>query len=131
MATTEPVSEERLKKIIDATRSALTPYVSKPEMLEKYLPKPPFGFLQMVIREVIEKSGYAEGLFTPDELNEKLKKEKEEKLDFLKKIINCVILTMRKNLAIKPMKVAAGLEPDKTNLFLRMLVECAKNKDKY
>jgi TRAF3-interacting protein 1 len=124
-------ADDKLKRVVEATKSSLLPYVSKAELLEKYLPKPPFGFLQMVIREVIDKTGFAEGLFTPDDLNEKLKKERDEKLDFLKKIINCVVLSMRKNIAIKPAKIAAGLEPEKTNLFLRMLVECAKNKDKY
>ena len=58
------------------------------------LKKPPFRFLHDVISEVTRNTGFAEGLYSDDELNSGNIKDKDSKVSYLTKIINCVGVTL-------------------------------------
>jgi TRAF3-interacting protein 1 len=123
--------EEAIKKAVEKTKEKLGPIINNPKLMsDKLLSKPPVKFIQMIVAETMKATGYPEGLFTQDELKQELK-DKDQKLEFLKKLLNVVAYTLKKNVAARPMKIAAGLEPDKTNIFFTMLADAAANKDKY
>jgi len=52
-------------------------------------------------------------------LNPENYNQKETKLIYLKKMIDLVQLMNKQELAVKPNKVVAGLEPENTNIFLQ------------
>lgn len=49
--------------------------------------KPPFKFLFDIVVEVMRATGFADGLYTAEELDRDASKDKEAKVSFLKKII--------------------------------------------
>eukprot|EP01135_Chromosphaera_perkinsii_P004074 Nk52_evm5s268 gene=Nk52_evmTU5s268 len=109
------------------TKKALGEYIKKPPLTEKLLSKPPFRFLHDVITETINATGFAEGLYTAQELNSANIKEKEAKIEFLSKIIKVVSICDGKELKVKPSKIVAGHEPEATNEFLQKLGKAIKN----
>lgn len=50
------------------TKNSLQPLIKKPTLVDKYLQRPPFGFLQMIMAEVVKTNKLFEGLFTDEEL---------------------------------------------------------------
>ncbi|XP_053613935.1 TRAF3-interacting protein 1 [Plodia interpunctella] len=107
--------------IIKATQISLGKYVKRPPLSEKLLKKPPFRFLHDVVTSVLKTTGFFEGLFEPEELISENVKDRESKIKFLNKVITVIGLTTGKQLAIKPSKVVAGQEADKTNELLQTL----------
>ncbi|BBM99191.1 TRAF3-interacting protein 1 [Marchantia polymorpha subsp. ruderalis] len=97
------------------------PLVRRPKLTEALLKKPPFRFLHDVISELCRQTGFARGLFTADELISTNIKEKESKVAYLWKIVDCVGITLNTNVPARPLKIVAGLEPEQTNVFLQML----------
>ncbi|OAE28345.1 hypothetical protein AXG93_2490s1360 [Marchantia polymorpha subsp. ruderalis] len=45
--------------------------------------------------------------------------EKESKVAYLWKIVDCVGITLNTNVPARPLKIVAGLEPEQTNVFLQ------------
>ena len=64
------------------------------QLTENLLKKPPFRFLHDVVSEVTRNTGFGEGLYSDDELNSGNIKDKDSKVSYLTKIINCVGLTL-------------------------------------
>ena len=64
-------------------------------------------------------TGFAEGLFDEAELDAKAITDKEAKIIFLQKMVDVVQLVNNEAIDVKPSKIVAGLEPDKTNIFLQ------------
>lgn len=64
-------------------------------------------------------TGFAEGLFDETELDAKAITDKEAKITFLQKMVDVVQLVNNEAIDVKPSKIVAGLEPDKTNIFLQ------------
>ena len=64
-------------------------------------------------------TGFAEGLFDETELDAKAITDKEAKIIFLQKMVDVVQLVNNEAIDVKPSKIVAGLEPDKTNIFLQ------------
>lgn len=70
-------------------------------------------------------TGFGTGLFDGEELNAKTITEKDAKINFLVKIIQLTELVIGEELDVKPTKVVAGHEPDKTNGFLQAMFRAA------
>ena len=105
------------------------PLFAKPNMSEKLLSKPPFRFVHDVLSAVTKATGFGEGLFADrgDLLDAKGIKEKQDKLDYLDRMILFTGHTLRRPLDIKAGKVVAGLEPEKTNRFFVEFVQAAQS----
>ena len=70
-------------------------------------------------------TGFGNGLYSGDELDAKSITEKDAKINFLVKLIQLTELVVGEELDVKPTKVVAGHEPEKTNLFLQALFRAA------
>ncbi|CAG0889732.1 unnamed protein product [Darwinula stevensoni] len=114
-------------KVIKRTQESLGKFVKKPPLTEKLLKKPPFRFLHDVIHAVIRETGFLDGLFTEHELDSNNVKDKDSKVAFLEKVINAVLMVTGEPLAVKPSKVVAGHEPEKTNEFLQAIAKALNN----
>lgn len=56
-------------------------------------------------------------------------KAKDDKVNYLTKIINCVGISCGTNMPARPLKIVAGLEPENTNVFLQMLAKASQMGD--
>eukprot|EP00112_Aurelia_sp_Birch-Aquarium-sp1_P010914 Seg2308.2 transcript_id=Seg2308.2/GoldUCD/mRNA.D3Y31 product="TRAF3-interacting protein 1" protein_id=Seg2308.2/GoldUCD/D3Y31 len=116
--------------IIKKTQDTLGRVIKKPPLTEKLLSKPPFRFLHDIITEVIKNTGVLKGLFKPEELNSENVKDKEAKVAFLQKAIDCLGIMTGVVQSVRPSKIVAGHEPEKTNEFLQALGKvCIKKTD--
>eukprot|EP00747_Dinoflagellata_sp_TGD_P163605 gnl/TRDRNA2_/TRDRNA2_182444_c0_seq1.p1 gnl/TRDRNA2_/TRDRNA2_182444_c0~~gnl/TRDRNA2_/TRDRNA2_182444_c0_seq1.p1 ORF type:complete len:597 (-),score=228.62 gnl/TRDRNA2_/TRDRNA2_182444_c0_seq1:359-2149(-) len=117
---------------IKGTQETLGTLITKPKMTEKYLKKPPFRFLHDIVMEVVKVTGFAQGLFSPEESDAANLADKQAKVDFLNKAINVVCFALGEKVDVVANKVVAGLEADKTNLWLQKLhtaaTTCAGDK---
>ncbi|KAG3132270.1 hypothetical protein PI126_g19710 [Phytophthora idaei] len=111
---------------IERTKTLVEQVISKPKMSPKLLGKPPFRFLHDIISEVTRLTGFAEGLFSGEELDSGAIKEKGPKVDYLTKIILCVGCQLNAEMEAKPAKIVAGLEPEATCKFLQLLTVACK-----
>ncbi|XP_071534819.1 uncharacterized protein IFT54 isoform X2 [Panulirus ornatus] len=120
------VSPEVLKR----TQEELGKYIKKPPLTDKLLNKPPFRFLHDIVNAIICETGFLSGLFSDEELSSQNIKDKEAKVAFLQKCIDATILATGENLAVRPSKIVAGHEADKTNEWLQALARAvAQNID--
>jgi TRAF3-interacting protein 1 len=117
------MSEESIKKTIEL----LSKVVTKTPLTPKLLSKPPFRYLHDLFSEII-RTGVCTGLYTEFEQNSENVKDKEGKLAYLQKIINCISFATGVEVRLNPLKVVAGLEPDETNAFLHLLAKVALKK---
>mmetsp|Transcript_22740 Transcript_22740/g.17167 ORF Transcript_22740/g.17167 Transcript_22740/m.17167 type:complete len:98 (-) Transcript_22740:966-1259(-) len=70
-------------------------------------------------------TGFAQGLYDENELDSKSINERDAKISFLAKMIALVELMSGEKLEVKPAKIVAGLEAEKTNLFLQVMFKVA------
>ena len=94
-------------------------------MTEKLLSKPPFRYLHDIFIATMGATGFAGGLFTEEELDSKANHEKDAKLSILTKMITITEMIVDEKIDVKPSKIVAGLEPDRTNFFLQQLFRAA------
>ncbi|POM75838.1 TRAF3-interacting protein [Phytophthora palmivora] len=111
---------------IERTKTLVEQVISKPKMSPKLLGKPPFRFLHDIFSEVTRVTGFAEGLFSGEELDSGAIKEKGPKMDYLTKIIQCVSCQLNVEVDAKPAKIVAGLEPEATCKFLQLMTIACK-----
>ncbi|XP_026534754.1 TRAF3-interacting protein 1 [Notechis scutatus] len=114
--------------VIRRTQELLGRVIRKPPLTERLLSKPPFRYLHDVIGEVIRSTGFMKGLYTEAEMKSDNVKDKDAKIIFLQKAIDVVIMVTGEHLAVKPARVVAGYEPEKTNEFLQAIAKCCLNK---
>ncbi|KAM9305645.1 TRAF3-interacting protein 1 [Gastrophryne carolinensis] len=114
--------------IIRRTQDSLGKVIRKPPLTEKLLGKPPFRYLHDILTEVIRATGFFKGLYTESELKSDNVKDKEAKIGFLQKAIDVVVLVTGDPLSVKPARIVAGHEPEKTNEFLQAIGKCCLNK---
>eukprot|EP00743_Colponemidia_sp_Colp-15_P001674 GILK01001830.1.p1 GENE.GILK01001830.1~~GILK01001830.1.p1 ORF type:complete len:562 (-),score=151.20 GILK01001830.1:246-1901(-) len=112
------------------TQATLGTLVTKPKLTDKLLSKPPFKFLHDVISEVTRQTGFGEGLFAEEQLDAANIKDKDGKLDYLNRIIDCVGICNGETLPVRSTKVVAGLEPEHTNALLQALFRAATQVDR-
>lgn len=119
--------------VYDKTIRLLGAVIQKPKLVSKLLQKPPFRFIHDIVTSCIKSSGFPEGLYTPFELDSKNITETEAKHAFLKKLIDCTAVACGDpSLAstVSPKKIAAGLEPENSNMLLVALARaCASGID--
>ncbi|RZC35093.1 TRAF3-interacting protein 1 [Asbolus verrucosus] len=120
--------EEIKQEVVLKTQKYLGRYVKKPPLTEKLLKKPPFRFLHDVVNTVIKETGFLKGLFSEEELKSENVKEKDAKIAFLSKLIDAVKTTTNTDLAVRPSKIVAGLEPTETNLLLQTIGKAIEKK---
>ncbi|KAI8901222.1 microtubule-binding protein MIP-T3-domain-containing protein [Globomyces pollinis-pini] len=109
--------EDLTKKTIDI----LSRFIQKPPLNTKLLSKPPFRYLHDMISEIIKVSGICEGLYDENEMNSENYKDKDSKVMFLTKMIDCMKFATGVELKVNPLKIVAGLEPEETNVFLQLI----------
>ncbi|XP_073235897.1 TRAF3-interacting protein 1-like isoform X4 [Porites lutea] len=115
------------QKVAKKTQDTLGKVIKKPPLTDKLLSKPPFRFLHDIITEVIRNTGFLKGLYTPDEMDSANVKDKEAKIAFLQKAID-VVGMINGQLSVRPSKIVAGHEPEKTNEFLQSMGTAILNK---
>ncbi|XP_072274585.1 TRAF3-interacting protein 1 [Pyxicephalus adspersus] len=114
--------------VIRRTQETLGKVIRKPPLTDKLLSKPPFRYLHDIVTEVIRTTGFLKGLYTESELKSDNVKDKDSKISFLQKAIDVVVLVTGEPLSVKPARVVAGHEPEKTNEFLQAIGKCCLNK---
>ena len=92
--------------------------IQKPKMSEKLLVKPPVRYLHDIFTSTMAATGYGQGLYDDAELDAKSITEKDAKINWLVKIISLTELVVGEEIDVKPTKIVAGHEPEKTNYFL-------------
>lgn len=107
-----------MEELIPEVKERVGALISKPKMSDKLLNKPPFRFLHDTISAIIVKTGFAECLYTDEEMDSSTITDKALKIAYLEKIISLVGICQGEPLDIRPTKVVAGLEPENTSKFL-------------
>ena len=97
----------------------------KPKMTQKLLSKPPFRYLHDIFTATSGATGFGEGLYSGAELDPKAITEKEAKIAFLVKMIQLTECVTGDQLDVKPTKIVAGHEPEKTNALLQAMFRAA------
>ncbi|XP_033625352.1 TRAF3-interacting protein 1-like isoform X1 [Asterias rubens] len=113
---------------VKGTQDTLGKLIKKPPLTEKLLKKPPFRFLHDIITEVIRTTSFMKGLYTSTEMDSQNVKDKENKVAFLQKAIDVVAIVNKKPLSVKPSKIVAGHEPEKTNELLQEIARAISSK---
>ncbi|XP_015269428.1 PREDICTED: TRAF3-interacting protein 1 [Gekko japonicus] len=81
------------------------------------------------ILKVIRSTGFMKGLYTESEMkSDNVKVYKEAKIAFLQKAIDVVVMVTGESLAVKPARVVAGHEPERTNELLQAIAKCCLSK---
>ncbi|XP_005995997.1 TRAF3-interacting protein 1 isoform X2 [Latimeria chalumnae] len=114
--------------VLKRTQESLGKVIRKPPLTEKLLSKPPFRYLHDIFTEVIRTTGFMKGLYTELELKSDNVKDKDTKIAFLQKTIDVVIMVTGEPLSVKPARIVAGHEPEKTNELLQAIAKCCLNK---
>ncbi|KAJ3168463.1 TRAF3-interacting protein 1 [Geranomyces variabilis] len=115
------MSATPLDDVVKKTADILGRIIKKPPLTPKLLSKPPFRYLHDLISEVLTNSEYGAGLYSAEEMNHENVKEKEAKIAYLTKIIDCVGISTGVEIKCNPLKIVAGMEPEETNFLLQLL----------
>lgn len=114
-----------LDSLMGIVKTKIGNIIQKPKMADKLLSKPPFRFLHDTITAIIQTTGFAKGLYTDDEMDSAKVADKQQKINYLDKMINLLGICRGKQIDVRSVKIVAGLEPENTNIFLIELAECA------
>ncbi|GLV43326.1 Intraflagellar transport 54 [Carabus blaptoides fortunei] len=122
------MTEDIKPDVIQLTQTTLGSFIKKPVLSEKHLKKPPFRFLHDIVTSVIRETGFLSGLYTVLELQSENIKDRDMKIAFLQKLIDCITIVTGKSITARPSKIVAGLEPTKTNELLQAIGYALKKK---
>ncbi|CAL8266340.1 unnamed protein product [Lota lota] len=114
--------------VVKKTQDTLGKVIKKPPLTDKLLGKPPFRYLHDIFSEVIRTTGFMKGLYVENEMKSDNVKEKDSKIAFLQKAIDVVMLVSGESLAVKPARIVAGHEPERTNELLQAIAKCCLSK---
>lgn len=87
--------------------------------------KPPFRYLHDIFVATIQATGFGNGIYDEAEMDTKANHDKDTKINILAKMITLTEMIVGEKLDVKPSKIVAGLEPDKTNYFLQRLFQAS------
>ncbi|KAK9849130.1 hypothetical protein WJX84_008528 [Apatococcus fuscideae] len=104
------------------------PLVLRPKLTDQLLQKPPFRFLQDIVSEVTQNTGFAQGSIPTGADAAAAGQSREGKIAYLEKVFAEISEATGRAVPARPSKVVAGLEPENTNIFLQMLAEAAASK---
>jgi len=92
------------------------------------LSRPPFPFLRVIIKLFITDLGFAEGLYTEQELDLDNDLSRKSKISFLVKILSCVALVTgeRHDIFLAPGRILSGHDVSGTHGFLRAMTRACK-----
>jgi hypothetical protein len=121
------MSDEDEFSWISATQLTLGRLITRPELSDSLLRRPPFRFIYDIIREVYEVTGFPHSLFNqPQAINGTEFNSKSDKYAFLENLIRAIEGELDEQLFdISLNKVLAGLEPERTNRLLVSLHDAA------
>ncbi|XP_046397009.1 TRAF3-interacting protein 1 isoform X2 [Ischnura elegans] len=122
------MGEEVKPAVIKKTQDTLGKFIKRPPLTEKLLRKPPFRFLHDVVTSVIRETSFLDGLFSDEEMNSENVCDKESKMAFLQKVIDVVNISCGVSLSVRPAKIVAGYEPEKTNELLQIIGRAIEKK---
>ena len=118
-----------LEDEIAKTQEVLQPLLQRPQLKEKFLSKPPFRFLHDIVTGLLKATGFGEGLYEETELDSGNLKDREGKVEFLRKLILVIGICRGTKIDVREGKIVAGLEPEKTNIMLQELAYAARDDD--
>merc|ERR1719284_663264 len=75
--------------------------------------------------EVSRATNFSAGLFSPEESDAANLADKQAKVDFLNKAISVVSFALGEKIDVAANKIVAGLEADKTNVWLQKMHQAA------
>lgn len=112
-----------------APAAALGPLVPNIPMSEKYLRRPPFRFLHDIVMALHnDRNLFAGSELTPAEYDAAAIDGKEQKVEFLRKVIAHVEAGLGRKIDVNPKKIASGSECEKTAVFLCDLAALATSR---
>jgi TRAF3-interacting protein 1 len=76
-------------------------------------------------------TGFGKGLYRDDELDANFYAGKDQKTLFLKKILDLTNGALKTEVDVKPSKILAGAEPERTNAFLQAIHKAATSGTDY
>jgi TRAF3-interacting protein 1 len=94
-------------------------------MTEKLLCKPPFRYLHDIFTATNGATGFGNGLYSGPELDGKAIADKDGKISYLTKMITLTELVIGEEIDVRPAKIVAGQEPEKTNYLLQQMFKAA------
>ena len=110
-----------LEALIAGTQEQLGALITRPKLSRKLLGKPPFRFLHDIVFALGREHGFPNlDIFDESELVGKAIKDRDAKVAFLNKVVREVENATGEDVALRPNKVVAGLEPEQTNIFLQV-----------
>jgi len=109
------------------TQQLLGELITRPKLTEKLLQRPPFKFIFDIVLEVIRVTGFGRGLYSDAETDKDNVNSREQKIEFLDKIISLVGRQLGTMVEAKSVKIIAGQEAQATNNFLQLLAVAAKH----
>ncbi|KAI8799368.1 microtubule-binding protein MIP-T3-domain-containing protein [Cladochytrium replicatum] len=110
-----------LDDLMKKTAEIMGRIIKKPPLNPKLLSKPPFRYLHDMFSEVIRTTGFAGGLYDDSEMNSENVKDKDAKVAYLTKMIDCVGISTGVEVRANPLKIVAGMDPEETNLFIQLI----------
>ncbi|CAF98998.1 unnamed protein product [Tetraodon nigroviridis] len=114
--------------VVKKTQETLGKVIKKPVLTEKLLNRPPFRFLRDIFVEEASQSQNLPGQWDLIGDFRFSLQDKDAKMAFLQKAIDVVMLVSGEPLAVKPVRVVCGHEPERTNELLQALAKCCLAK---
>ncbi|KAL7487195.1 hypothetical protein ACHAW6_012792 [Cyclotella cf. meneghiniana] len=119
-------SVEECNEDINQTREMIARVIAKPTCSDKLLSKPPFRFLHDIFMAIGKATGFNLGrVFRNEEMDSTNINNKQNKIEFLEKLIRFLESELEISTDVKPSKIVAGLEAEKTRYLLQLFVVVA------